>query len=255
MATPAKIRIEGVTKRYEAAALALDRVSLELPENSFTCLLGPSGCGKSTLLNMIAGFVTPTTGRVLVDDTLVDRAGADRGVVFQEYALFPWRTALDNVLFGPMIRRLPRAQQLDSGRRYLALVGLEAHEAKFPSELSGGMKQRVAIARALANQPSVLLMDEPFGALDAQTREVLQEELLRIWELERKTVVFVTHSISESIFLADRIVVMATRPGAIKEVIDVELPHPRDRSSDEFVALERRIKRLVREEVQKLGVI
>jgi NitT/TauT family transport system ATP-binding protein len=123
MATPAKIRIEGVTKRYEAAALALDRVSLELPENSFTCLLGPSGCGKSTLLNMIAGFVTPTTGRVLVDDTLVDRAGADRGVVFQEYALFPWRTALDNVLFGPMIRRLPRAQQLDSGRRYLALVG------------------------------------------------------------------------------------------------------------------------------------
>jgi NitT/TauT family transport system ATP-binding protein len=255
MSGHSKIRIEGVTKRYESDMLALDRVDLELAENSFTCLLGPSGCGKSTLLNMIAGFVAPTTGRVLVDGTAVGRAGADRGVVFQEYALFPWRTALENVAFGPMIRRLPRAEQTAVGQRYLALVGLEAHAAKFPSELSGGMKQRVAIARALANQPSVLLMDEPFGALDAQTREVLQEELLRIWEIERKTVVFVTHSISESIFLADRIVVMATRPGAIKELIEVPLPYPRERTSDAFIALERRIKQLVREEVQKLGVM
>jgi NitT/TauT family transport system ATP-binding protein len=249
-----KIRIEAVSKSYNGK-LALGRVDLELAENSFTCLLGPSGCGKSTLLNMIAGFVPPTTGQVLVDDKAVAGAGADRGVVFQEYALFPWRTALANVEFGPLMRRKAPGQRRALARHYLELVGLEAHGAKYPSELSGGMKQRVAIARALANTPSVLLMDEPFGALDAQTREVLQEELLRIWEQERKTVVFVTHSISEAIFLADRIVVMATLPGSIKEVIDVPLPHPRDRSGPNFVALERSIKQLVREEVQKLGVM
>jgi NitT/TauT family transport system ATP-binding protein len=248
-----KICIAGVSKRYNGK-LALATVDLQLAENSFTCLLGPSGCGKSTLLNMIAGFVPPTTGQVLVDDEAVAGASADRGVVFQEYALFPWRTALANVEFGPLIRRKATAERRAVARHYLELVGLGAHETKYPTELSGGMKQRVAIARALANGPSVLLMDEPFGALDAQTREVLQEELLRIWETERKTVVFVTHSISEALFLADRIVVMATQPGSIKQVIDVALPHPRDRSAAEFVALERAIKLLVREEVQKLGV-
>jgi NitT/TauT family transport system ATP-binding protein len=249
------IQVEGVSKSYTPDALALDEVSLELAENSFTCLLGPSGCGKSTLLNMIAGFIEPTTGRVLVGGREVTGAGADRGVVFQEYALFPWRTAAENVEFGPMVRGLPRAERRAAARRYLALVGLAEHEGKYPSELSGGMKQRVAIARALANHPSVLLMDEPFGALDAQTREVMQEELLRIWEQDKKTVVFVTHSISESIFLADRIVVMATRPGTVKEIVDVALPHPRDRSGAEFVALEREVKRLVREEVAKLGIV
>ncbi|MFM9846059.1 MAG: ABC transporter ATP-binding protein [Hyphomicrobiaceae bacterium] len=249
-----KIRIEGVSKQFDAN-IALQRVSLEIAENSFTCLLGPSGCGKSTLLNMVAGFVTPSSGRILVDGSEVRGASADRGVVFQEYALFPWRTALRNVAFGPFIRGKPRAQQVDTAQRYLKLVGLSGHEQKFPSELSGGMKQRVEIARALANHPSVLLMDEPFGALDAQTREVLQEEMLRIWQHERKTVIFVTHSISESIFLADRIVVMGTKPGSIKEVLDIELEHPRDRTSPEFVALDRRIKQFVREEVEKLGVI
>jgi NitT/TauT family transport system ATP-binding protein len=249
------IQVEGVSKSYTPDALALDEVSLELAENSFTCLLGPSGCGKSTLLNMIAGFIEPTTGRVLVGGREVTGAGADRGVVFQEYALFPWRTAAENVEFGPMVRGLPRAERRAAARLYLALVGLAEHEGKYPSELSGGMKQRVAIARALANHPSVLLMDEPFGALDAQTREVMQEELLRIWEQDKKTVVFVTHSISESIFLADRIVVMATRPGTVKEIVDVALPHPRDRSGAEFVALEREVKRLVREEVAKLGIV
>jgi NitT/TauT family transport system ATP-binding protein len=249
------IRLEGVSKSYTAGALALDEVSLELAENSFTCLLGPSGCGKSTLLNMIAGFIEPTTGRVLVGGSEVKGAGADRGVVFQEYALFPWRTAAENVEFGPMIRRLSRAERSATASRYLTLVGLAGHEEKYPSELSGGMKQRVAIARALANHPSVLLMDEPFGALDAQTREVMQEELLRIWQHDKKTVVFVTHSISESIFLADRIVVMATRPGTIKEIVDVPLAHPRERSSPEFVGLERQIKQLVREEVAKLGIM
>ncbi len=253
LASP-KVSIEGVSKSFAPGSTALLGVDLQLAENSFTCLLGPSGCGKSTLLNMIAGFLPPSTGRVLVDGRAVDGPSADRGVVFQEYALFPWRTAAANVAFGPMLRKLPRARQDEVAQHYLALVGLEGHGAKYPNELSGGMKQRVAIARALANNPSVLLMDEPFGALDAQTREVLQEEMLRIWQHERKTVVFVTHSIGESLFLADRIVVMATRPGAVKEVLDVTLPHPRDRSSPAFIELERHIKRLVREEVQKLGV-
>jgi NitT/TauT family transport system ATP-binding protein len=248
------IQIQGVSKSYTQGVPALDGVNLELAENSFTCLLGPSGCGKSTLLNMIAGFIEPTAGRILVDGREVTHAGADRGVVFQEYALFPWRTAVENVEFGLMIRGLGHAERRATARRYLSLVGLAEHEGKYPNELSGGMKQRVAIARVLANQPSVLLMDEPFGSLDAQSREVMQEELLRIWEQDKKTVVFVTHSIPESIFLADCIVVMATRPGTIKEVVDVKLPHPRDDSSPEFVALERQIKRLVREEVAKLGV-
>jgi ABC-type nitrate/sulfonate/bicarbonate transport system ATPase subunit len=254
VAAQTKIRIDAVSKNYNDK-LALGQINLELVENSFTCLLGPSGCGKSTLLNMIAGFVPPTTGQILVNNEAVAGASADRGVVFQEYALFPWRTALANVEFGPLMRRKPASERRSLARRYLQLVGLQAHEAKYPNELSGGMKQRVAIARALANGPSVLLMDEPFGALDAQTREVLQEELLRIWEQERKTVVFVTHSISEAIFLADRIVVMATQPGSIKKVIDVPLRHPRDRSGPEFVRMERSIKQMVREEVQKLGVV
>ncbi len=255
MSNKPKVQISGVSKRFTAETIALDRIDLDLAENSFTCLLGPSGCGKSTLLGMIAGFVTPSTGEVLVNGRKVTGAGADRGVVFQEYALFPWRTARDNVAFGPMIRRMSRAEQRATADRYLALVGLAGQGAKFPTELSGGMKQRVAIARALANNPSVLLMDEPFGALDAQTREILQEELLRIWQQDRKTVVFVTHSISESIFLADRIVVMSTRPGGIKEVVDVALPYPRERTAPEFIALERRLKQLVREEVEKLGVV
>jgi len=254
MAEP-RIVIDRVSKTYEGDVLALAEVSLELPERSFTCLLGPSGCGKSTLLNVIAGFVEPTTGRVLVDGREITHPGADRGVVFQEYALFPWRTAVENVEFGPQIRGLPRAERRRTAERYLELVGLAEHMGKYPAELSGGMKQRVAIARALANDPAVLLMDEPFGALDAQTREVMQEELLRIWQQDRKTVVFVTHSISEAIFLADRIVVMGTRPGRIKEVVDVPLEHPRERSTPPFVSLERTLKQLVREEVARLGII
>jgi NitT/TauT family transport system ATP-binding protein len=162
---------------------------------------------------------------------------------------------VENVEFGPLIRRVPRAERRRIAMDYLDLVGLKGHETKFPSELSGGMKQRVAIARALANNPSILLMDEPFGALDAQTREILQEEMLRIWQQARKTVVFVTHSISESLFLADRVVVMATKPGSIKAVIDVGLPHPRERTDPSFIALERQVKQLVREEVDKLGVM
>ena len=248
-----KIAVRGVSKAYDGN-LALDVVDLECVKGSFTCLLGPSGCGKSTLLNMIAGFITPTTGEILVENIPVTGADADRGMVFQEYALFPWRTALENVKFGPMIKRLPPVTQDRIGRRYLEMVGLAGRENAYPRELSGGMKQRVAIARALANDPSILLMDEPFGALDAQTRETLQEELLEIWQREKRTIVFVTHSISEAIFLADQVVVMATRPGAIREIIKLDMPHPRDRNTDDFRKIEWHIHTIMREEVKKLGV-
>jgi NitT/TauT family transport system ATP-binding protein len=249
-----KVRIEGVSQAFDQAQLVLDRIDLDIAEGSLTCLLGPSGCGKTTLLNMVAGFVRPSRGRVIVDGVEVTGPSADRGIVFQDYALFPWRTAVENVEFGPKIRQLSKKECRDIAMHYLAMVRLEAHADKLPRQLSGGMKQRVAIARALANRPSVLLMDEPFGALDAQTRETLQEEMLRIRQLERNTVLFVTHSISESLYLADRIVVMATRPGAVKQIFDIDLPYPRDRLNRAVVDLEHQIKQLVREEALKVGV-
>jgi NitT/TauT family transport system ATP-binding protein len=249
-----KIRIESVFKTFDQSSLVLDNISIDVVQGSLTCLLGPSGCGKSTLLSMVAGFVSPSRGRVIVDDASVTGPSADRGIVFQDYALFPWRTAVENVVFGPMIRGVPKKECRDIALHYLGMVGLSAHIDKLPRQLSGGMKQRVAIARALANRPSVLLMDEPFGALDAQTRESLQEEMLGIRQSERNTILFVTHSISESLYLADRIVVMATRPGAVKQVFDVDMPYPRDRLSGAFLGLEQQIKQLVREEVLKLGV-
>jgi NitT/TauT family transport system ATP-binding protein len=249
-----KVRIEGVSKAFDESNLVLDTISFDVVEGSLTCLLGPSGCGKSTLLSMVAGFVRPSRGRVIVDAVEVTAPSADRGIVFQDYALFPWRTAVENVMFGPKVRGLRKKECREIALHYLTMVGLEDHVDKLPRQLSGGMKQRVAIARALANRPSVLLMDEPFGALDAQTRESLQEELLRIRQLERNTILFVTHSISESLYLADRVVVMATRPGAVKQVFDVDLPYPRDRLSRAFLDLEQQIKQLVREEVLKLGV-
>jgi NitT/TauT family transport system ATP-binding protein len=253
-----KVQAERVSKVYvtgQGPMIAVHDLSLEMRHEHFVCLLGPSGCGKSTLLSMIAGFVTPTSGRILVDGQPVTRPGRDRGVVFQEYVLFPWRTARQNVELGPLLQRLPAAEQRQIAERYLALVGLAEHAHKYPRELSGGMKQRVAIARALANAPQVLLMDEPFGALDAQTREVMQEELLKIWLAERKTIVFVTHSISESLYLADDIVVMTARPGRIKEIVRVDLPRPRERGSPEFLAIARTVERLVKEEVLKAGLV
>jgi len=254
----AKVQAERVSKVYVTRGgpmIAVHDLSLDMRHEHFVCLLGPSGCGKSTLLSMIAGFVTPTSGRILVDGQPVTRPGRDRGVVFQEYVLFPWRTAKQNVQFGPLLKRLPATAQQHIAERYLDLVGLAEHAHKYPRELSGGMKQRVAIARALANAPQVLLMDEPFGALDAQTRKVMQEELLKIWLAERKTIVFVTHSISESIYLADEIVVMTARPGRIKEIVPVDLPRPRERGSPEFQAIVRTVERLVKEEVLKTGLI
>jgi NitT/TauT family transport system ATP-binding protein len=217
----------------------------------FVCLLGPSGCGKSTLLGMIAGFVPPTSGRILVDGRPVTRPGMDRGVVFQEYALFPWRTARQNVEFGPLVRRLPSAERQQVAERYLALVGLAEHAQKYPRELSGGMKQRVAIARALANGPEVLLMDEPFGALDAQTRSAMQDLLLEVLQAEGKTVMLITHSVEEAIYLSSRIVVMTARPTRVREVIEVPFGYPRQESLHEhprFGELRSHIRSLVMEE-------
>jgi NitT/TauT family transport system ATP-binding protein len=247
----AKIEIRGVSKSFGAAA-ALAPIDLELAERELLCLLGPSGCGKSTLLNIVAGFIAPTTGRVLVDGQPVTGPGADRGVVFQEYALFPWLSVADNVEFGPSLRGVRAEERRRTARHYLELVGLAAHAHKFPAQLSGGMKQRVAIARALANSPAIVLMDEPFGALDAQTRETLQDELSRIQRVEHKTIVFVTHSIREAVYLADRVVVMTSAPGRIKQVFEVKLPEVRDRFAPEFTQYESEITRVVKEEVAKV---
>src|SRR5512138_1111813 len=250
------IRIEGLSKRYEArgaggALLALDSVDLEIPRGQFFSILGPSGCGKSTLLHAVDGLAS-AAGSIRVNVRPVSGPGLDRGVVFQDYALFPWRTVLENVAFGLEIKRIPAGERARIAREQLALVGLSGFEHRYPAQLSGGMKQRVAIARALAFDPDVLLMDEPFAALDAQTREILQAELLRIWERTGKTIVFVTHSIDEAIFLAQRVAVMTARPGRIKRILDVDLPSRTDRdlrSTPEFAALRHAAWELLTEEV------
>jgi NitT/TauT family transport system ATP-binding protein len=250
-----KIRIDGVGRSFGRdgrAAPALVDIRLDVPAGELLCLLGPSGCGKSTLLNIIAGFIPPSEGRVLVDGQPVRGPGADRGVVFQEYVLFPWLTVAENVEFGPLLKGTPSAERRRLIARYLDMVGLTPHADKFPVQLSGGMKQRVAIARALANNPSIVLMDEPFGALDAQTREVMQEELSRIQRLEPKTIVFVTHSIREAVYLGDRVVVMTSAPGRIKDVFTIKLPDVRDRFAPEFTRYESEITRVLKEEVAKV---
>jgi NitT/TauT family transport system ATP-binding protein len=248
----AKIQIAGVSKAFGNGVPALAGIDLDVAARELVCLLGPSGCGKSTLLNIVAGFLAPTTGRVLVDGTPVTGPGADRGVVFQEYVLFPWLTVAGNVEFGPTLTGVPAAERRRTAARYLEMVGLRAHAEKFPVQLSGGMKQRVAIARALANSPSIILMDEPFGALDAQTREILQDELSKIQRVEHKTIIFVTHSIREAVYLGDRVVVMTSAPGCIKQVFDIKLPDVRDRFAPDFTQYEAEITRLVKEEVAKV---
>jgi NitT/TauT family transport system ATP-binding protein len=220
---------------------ALQDINLSIKENEFICFIGPSGCGKTTLLRIIAGLEEPTSGTISLGGVAIKGPGPERGMVFQEYSLFPWRTVLDNIAFGPELRGVPTTERQEKARQYLKMVGLERFETRYPHELSGGMKQRVAIARALVNDPKALLMDEPFGALDAQTRNVMQSELLRIWEEERKTVVFVTHSVDEAIYLADRIVIMSARPGRIKDTIEIDLPRPRNRTSPEVNQIRDRI--------------
>ena len=207
--------------------VAVTDVSLTIPEGQFVCLLGPSGCGKSTVLNMVAGFERPTRGRIRVDDAVVTAPSPQRGMVFQRPTLYPWLTVMQNVTFGPRMAGAPQDAWLPAATRYLQLMGLAGFESHYPYELSGGMQQRVALARAWINEPQLILMDEPFGALDAQTRLVMQELLLQVWERLRTTVLFVTHDIEEALFLADRVVVMSARPGRIQEDILVDMPRPR----------------------------
>jgi ABC-type nitrate/sulfonate/bicarbonate transport system ATPase subunit len=226
---------------------ALERTDLEVQDNDFICILGPSGCGKSTLLRIVAGLDTPSTGRVVLDGQPVGGPGADRGMVFQSYTLFPWLTVRENVLFGS--RSTP-----EKAERLIGQVGLKGFENHYPKMLSGGMQQRTALARALANDPKILLLDEPFGALDNQTRALMQELLLGIWEADRKTVLFVTHDIDEAIFMANRVAVMSARPGRIKSEVRIALPHPRHytmKTSPEFSAYKAQLTEEIRVEAMK----
>ena len=230
-----KVQIKAVEKIYEGRngkTVALHGVNLDIYDNEFICVVGPSGCGKSTLLNIIAGLHEASSGEVLVDGVKVEGTGVDRGVVFQQYALFPWLTVKKNVMFGLKLKKeLTEEQREEIAMKYIKIVGLEKFVDAYPKELSGGMKQRVAIARAYAVNPSLLLMDEPFGALDAQTRTQLQTELLKTWEEEKKTCFFITHDVEEAILLATKVIVMSARPGRIKEIIDIDIPYPRGQES------------------------
>jgi NitT/TauT family transport system ATP-binding protein len=236
---------------HEDGHVAIHNVTLEVRESEFVALLGPSGCGKSTFLNIVAGYLRPSFGEVLVNGRPVAGPNTDRGMVFQDYALFAWRTVLGNVEFGLEMAGLPRQQRRKIAQHYLDLVGLRGSGHKYPRELSGGMKQRVGIARALAIDPQILLLDEPFGSLDAQTRLIMQDELLRIWQQTRKTVMFVTHGIDEAIYLADRIVLMTAGPGKIKDIINNGLPRPRDRGVPEFAHLYGLIEGQLKDEVMR----
>jgi NitT/TauT family transport system ATP-binding protein len=235
-----------------AAVQALDDVSLTVGENDFVCIVGPSGCGKSTLLRVIAGLETADTGQVMFRDRPVIRPDPKIGMVFQEYSLFPWLQAVDNVAAGPAFSGADKKKRRALAAHYLEVVGMSEFAHAYPHELSGGMRQRVAIARAFANDPQILLMDEPFGSLDAHTRILLQKELLRIWQGHRKTVLFVTHSVDEAIYLADRIVIMTARPGRVGEMLDVDMDRPRRRSDATFGRLADDI--LHRLEVEVMGL-
>lgn len=235
MNTP-KLQIETVSKVWSSRdrmVTAIEDMSFEVSDQEFLCLLGPSGCGKSTMLEMLAGLEAPTAGQILLDGEPIRGPDPKRGMVFQSHALFPWRTVRENIEFGPEMRGTERVARREQASELIELVGLQGFEAALPREISGGMAQRVAVARALANEPEVLLMDEPFGALDAQTREELQGEITRIWRETLTTVVFVTHSVQEAVLLGDRIIVMASHPGRLAHSVDVELPRPRDVTSHE----------------------
>ena len=247
----AAIQVRGVRKVFTTGGgeiVALDGIDLDVAAGELVCLLGPSGCGKSTLLNAVAGFSPPTSGTIVANGRPVTDTGPDRAMVFQEYALFPWMTVERNVAFGLEMKGTPRAQIRERVDGLLRQLNLREFKDRFPKDLSGGMRQRVAIARVLAIDPPMLLMDEPFGALDALTRRTLQDELLRIWAALKKTIVFVTHGIEESIYLADRVVVMTYRPGTVKRIVPITLPRPRDTAAPEFNALKREISQLVMEE-------
>ena len=243
--------IDDVTVDFGNGVLAVNNASLDIKPGEFVCLLGPSGCGKSTLMNTVAGFVKPTSGSVAVDGEHVEMPGQDRGMVFQQHSLFPWKSVCDNVAFGPLMAGKGANEARAIARTFVEMVGLSSYVDSFPGMLSGGMKQRVGIARALANYPNVLLMDEPFGALDAQTRAMMQENLLQIWGEFGITVIFVTHDIDEAVFLADRVVVMSASPGKLIADIKVDLPRPRETSivtSKEYVDTKKECMKLIRAE-------
>jgi NitT/TauT family transport system ATP-binding protein len=257
----AKLRIDDVTLRFlpkgGKPVTALDRISLDVAEEEFSVIVGPSGCGKSSLLRLVAGLIEPSAGTISLDGKIVTRPGRDRGMVFQSYTLFPWLTVQDNVEFGLKLGGMAVAERKRIAKHYIEQVGLEGFEKSYPKQLSGGMMQRVALARALANDPEILLMDEPFGALDSQTRSLMQELLLNIWEQSHKTVLFITHDIDEAILLGDRVHVMTARPGRIKEVVEIDIPRPRNvdvLTSIEFIAIKRRIMALIHDEaVRAMG--
>lgn len=245
------VEINDVTVDFGQGVVAVKGASLDIKPGEFVCLLGPSGCGKSTLMNTVAGFVHPSHGSVMVDSKEINKPGLDRGMVFQQHSLFPWKTVCDNVAFGPLMAKKGRNEARSTARTFIEMVGLSSYENRYPSMLSGGMKQRVGIARALANYPNVLLMDEPFGALDAQTRAMMQENLLQIWGEFGITVIFVTHDIDEAVFLADRVVVMSASPGRLIADIKVNLPRPRSTdmiTSEEYVKIKKQCMDLIRAE-------
>ena len=252
-----KLVIDQVGKVFNSKGgemVALDRTSFKVKEGEFITILGPSGCGKSTILRIVAGLEEPSSGHVYLDGHEVKGPGPDRGMVFQSYTLYPWLNVQENIAFGLKLKGISQKQCKEVAQHYLELIGLNSFEKHYPIQLSGGMKQRVAIARALANDPEILLMDEPFGALDAQTRSIMQEILLKAWDESKKTILFITHDVEESIFLADSVYVMTARPGRLKENIPVNLPRPRDyciKTSSEFLSLKTRLLELIREETLK----
>jgi ABC-type nitrate/sulfonate/bicarbonate transport system ATPase subunit len=254
-----RLSIRGVGRTFPgvhrgAPTVALQPTTLEVADNDFITVLGPSGCGKSTLLRIVAGLDTPTLGEVRLDGAPVAGPGADRGMVFQSYTLFPWLTVRENICFGLREKGLPIVQQTEIAARFIAEVGLRGFESHFPKQLSGGMQQRVALARALANDPKILLLDEPFGALDNQTRALMQELLLSIWELHKKTVLFVTHDVDEAIFMANRCIVFSARPGRIKNELSIDLPYPRHytvKTTPRFSALKAAVTEDIRAESLK----
>jgi NitT/TauT family transport system ATP-binding protein/sulfonate transport system ATP-binding protein len=258
-----KLVVDGVSRVFPGVrgglpTQALQETHLQVADNDFICILGPSGCGKSTLLRIVAGLDRPTTGRVMLDGEPVARPGPDRGMVFQSYTLFPWLTVQQNICFGLREKGVPQAEQGRVAAHFVERVGLRGFESHYPKMLSGGMQQRTALARALANDPKILLLDEPFGALDNQTRALMQELLLGIWEADRKTVLFVTHDIDEAIFMANRVAVMTARPGRIKSDVRIDLPHPRHytvKTTPEFSAYKARLTEEIRAESIKAAAM
>jgi NitT/TauT family transport system ATP-binding protein len=244
------VTVKGVCKSFDDLEVIRD-LNLKVADDEFVSFIGPSGCGKTTILRLIAGLEEPTEGEIYEDDNLVEGPGSDRGVVFQEFALFPWRTVIKNIEFGLEMKRIPKEKRREIALEFIDLVNLEGFEDAYPKELSGGMKQRVGIARALANDPDVLLMDEPFGSLDAQTRNIMQRELLRIWQKKSKTVIFVTHSVDEALYLSDRVIVLTARPASVKKDFIIDLPRPRDRAGEEFAKMRHALLAEVEDEVTK----